>query len=351
MIWGGTMRKYDYSFIKNIGQGQLIRLSNIISEISTKENIQKKENKKAYDALVQQSIIESMKGSNAIENIVTTDSRIKELASGSSPITHDEKEILGYRNALNIIHEENTNIDVSERTIKLLHKTMEELNSKDAGEYKVFDNDISEIHPDGSRTTRFVTVPADEVGIHINQMLCAYSDAEKDIDIHPLILMSCFIVDFLCIHPFRDGNGRISRLLTLLIIYKCGYDVGKYISIEAKINEYKSEYYDALQKSSLGWHENKNDYVPFIIFMFQIIYSCYKQLNENFMGIVSKKVSKSQRIEYLINNSLVPISKKQISERLPDISMKTIELGLSKLLKENKIVKIGTFKDARYKGI
>ena len=345
------MRKYDYSFIKNISYGQLLRLSNIISEISTKEKIQKEENKKAYDALVQQSIIESMKGSNAIENIVTTDKRIRELATGSLPITHDENEILGYRNALNFIHEENVNIDISERTIKLLHKTMEEANYKDAGEYKTWNNDISEILSDGTKITRFVPVPANEVKKNIDQMLIAYSSAEKDINIHPLILMSCFIVDFLCIHPFRDGNGRVSRLLTLLIMYKYGYDIGKYISIEAKINEYKNEYYDALQQSSIGWHENRNNYEPFIVFMFQIIYSCYKHLNENFMGIVSKKVSKSQRIEYLINNSLVPISKRQISERLPDISLKTIELELSKLLKENKIKKIGTFKNARYIGV
>lgn len=182
-------------------------------------------------------------------------------------------------------------------------------------------------------------------------MLIAYSDAEKDINIHPLILMSCFIVDFLCIHPFRDGNGRISRLLTLLIMNKSGYDIGIYISIEAKINEYKNEYYDALLQSSIGWHENKNDYVPFIIFMFQIIYSCYKQLNDNFIGFESKKVNKSHRIEYIINSSLVPISKKQISERLPDISLKTIELVLSKLIIENTITKIGTYKNARYKWI
>lgn len=342
------MRKYDYSFIKNIGQGQLFRLSNMISEINAKETIQKKDNEKAYNALVQQSIIESMKGSNAIENIITTDKRIKELANGSLPITHNEKEILGYREVLNIIHKENLNIEVNEKSIRLFHKTMEEINYKDAGEYKTSDNDITEIHPDGTKTIRFVPVPAADVESNMKQMLSAYYDAEKDIDIHPLILMSCFVVDFLCIHPFRDGNGRISRLLTLLIMYKCGYDIGKYISIEAKINEHKYEYYEALQLSSVGWHENKNDYTPFIIFMFQIIYLCYKQLNENFMGIVSEKVNKSRRIEYVINNSLVPISKSQISERLPDISIKTIELELSKMLKEKKIKKIGTYKNARY---
>lgn len=342
------MRKYDYKFLKNETPGKIIRLSNVISELNIKESFQKQQYNDSFDKLKNNAIIESIKGSNAIEGIITTDDRIKEIVSGSKALTHDEKEIFGYKEALNIINKEYNSLEIDEKLILQLHKVMESVNLKEAGKYKKDNNYITEIYKDGSKKIRFKPVSANEVERNMQQLLLAYYEARQDEDIHPLLLMSCFIVDFLCIHPFTDGNGRVSRLLSVLIMYKNNYDIGKYISIEGKINEYKNEYYKALQQSSIGWHENKNDYSPFIIFMFQIIYMCYKELDEIFIETSLKKITKAKRVEFIITNSIVPISKAEISKKLKDISIKTIELELSKLVKQNKIKKIGTYKDARY---
>ena len=175
-----------------------------------------------------------------------------------------------------------------------------------------------------------------------------YRVARDDYNIPSLLLIPCFIVDFLSIHPFSDGNGRVSRLLTLLLLYKEGYDIGKYISLENQINNYKERYYEVLQRCQNQWHESKNTYYPFIEFMFQILYQCYKEINKRFIITKSGKAKKSERIETVVLDSIVPISKADIMELLPDVSVTTVEVVLARLIKENKISKIGTYKDAKY---
>jgi len=145
-----------------------------------------------------------------------------------------------------------------------------------------------------------------------------------------------------------DGNGRLSRLLTVFLLYRAGYDIGRYMSIEGQINKYKESYYNALEQSSVGWHENKNDYTPFMVYFMQILYRCYKELDETFMDITLKKARKSERVEALLLNAIVPVSKSDILNKVPDISVKTVELVLRNMLKEGKIVKIGSYRDARY---
>lgn len=269
---------------------------------------------------------------------------------GDKPLTHDEKEIVGYKNALNLIHKQCTTLDINEDTILMLHSMLfDETNKKNAGKYKDRDNLIMEYYSDVSRNVRFKPVSFKETPKAMEQLILAYIDARQDLDIFSLLLIPCFILDFLCIHPFVDGNGRISRLLTLLLLYIAGYDIGKYISIENIINEYKEDYYEALRQSSYNWEENKNDYKPFIIYFLRVLYRCYKKLDDSFMELSLNKTPKSKRVEAILMNSIVPISKAEILDKLPDVSVKTIELELSKLLKQGKIDKIGTYKNARYK--
>ncbi|MCL2799147.1 MAG: Fic family protein [Endomicrobia bacterium] len=166
--------------------------------------------------------------------------------------------------------------------------------------------------------------------------------------INQLLLIPCFILDFLCIHPFSDGNGRISRLLSLLLLYQNGFDAGKYISFEEQINKNKSAYYAALQKSSIDWHDGKNDYIPFIENFIFTLLVCYKELDKRFALISEKRLPKRERVEVTVLNSLVPVGKKEINYILPDVSARTIEVVLSQMLKQNKIKKLGTFKDAKY---
>ncbi len=182
----------------------------------------------------------------------------------------------------------------------------------------------------------------------MEQLELAYMEARNNANINQLLLIPCIILDFLCIHPFRDGNGRMSRLLSLLLLYKNGYDVGKYISFEEQINNYKSYYYEALRKSSIGWHENQNTYIPFMENFLSMLYMCYKELDKRFATIQGKKITKTSRIEATVLNSLVPISKADICKILPDVSPTTIEAVLSKMVKDGQIKKIGQSKMTRY---
>ena len=343
------MRRYDYTFLINQIPGNIVGLTDIIADLKSKEEFRKLQYSETFERLRQKAIIESVKGSNAIEGIVTTDDRIRDIINGSTPVTHDELEISGYKDALNTIHMNHENMDIDEDVIRMFHRMIEEsVNAATAGEYKKTPNFIMEYGPDGSRRVRFKPISPANVSENMEQLVLAYYDARQNSEISPLLLIPCFILDFLCIHPFTDGNGRVSRLLTVLLLYLSGYDIVRYVSYEGQVNKYKASYYESLEQSSRGWHENKNDYVPVIINFLQIIYRCFKDLDESFTDISLKKAKKSERVESILLGAIVPISKQDIAEKVPDISVKTIELVLSKMLKDNKIKKIGTYKDARY---
>lgn len=343
------MRRFDYNFLETSIPANIASLSAIIADLRAKGDFRKLQYADSYEKLRMKAIVESVKGSNAIEGIVTTDDRIRDIVNGAIPVTHDEKEISGYKEALNLIHTNHDQIDLNEDTIKALHRMIEsDVNPAEAGRYKSHDNMIMEYLLDGTRHIRFKPVTAKETPVAMEQLLLAYYDARQNSNIADLLLIPCFIVDFLCIHPYLDGNGRVSRLLTVLLLYMTGYDIGRYISIEGQINKYKESYYDALEQSSVKWHENQNDYTPFMVNFMQILYRCYKELDESFMDITLKKAKKSERVEAVLSNAIVPISKRDILDKVPDISVKTVELVLSNMLKEDKIVKIGSYRDARY---
>jgi Fic family protein len=240
-------------------------------------------------------------------------------------------------------------LDFNEGDILRLHETMMQIAGYEyGGQYKTGDNYIIEQDKNGDRRVRFKPTPATEVEEAMTQLVLAYMEAKNNANINQLLLIPCVVLDFLCIHPFRDGNGRMSRLLSLLLLYKNGYDAGKYVSFEEQINNYKGYYYEALQKSSVGWHENQNTYVPFIENFLSTLYMCYKELDKRFAVVHGKKITKSARIEATVLNSLVPISKADICEILPDISPTTVEAVLSKMIKDGQIRKIGQSKNTRY---
>lgn len=343
------MHRYDYTFLKESIPGNIVGLTNIITDLKTKEEFRRLQYEDTFEILRKKAIIESVKGSNAIEGIVTTDARIKDIVDGSKPVTHDEMEISGYKDALNLIHSDHENLDMDEDSVLSFHRMMiEQSNPREAGKYKTTNNFIMEIGPDGSRQVRFKPVSAKKVKSDMGQMLLAFYEARQDSEISPLLLIPCVILDFLCIHPFMDGNGRVSRLLTVLLLYLSGYDIVRYISYEGQVNKYKESYYGALRSSSINWHENENDYIPFIVNFLQILYRCFRDLDETFTDISLKKAKKSERVESILMGAIVPVSKQDIVAKVPDISVKTVELVLSKMLKENKVKKIGSYKDARY---
>lgn len=345
------MRKFDYSFLDNgLLPAGLVNLTASIAELKTMAGVRKEDHAKIFTELESIARIQSIKSSNAIEGIVTSDKRIAEIVNGGSkPLNHNEAEIAGYRDALGIIHLNYDSIDFRERDILLLHETMmSQTGYEYGGKYKTDDNVILETDAAGNRKVRFRPISAAETPAAMEQLELAYLEARGNANINQLLLIPCVILDFLCIHPFRDGNGRMSRLLSLLLLYKNGYDAGKYVSFEEQINNYKAYYYDALKQSSIGWEIGENRYAPFIENFLSTLYMCYKELDKRFAVVNGKKITKKARIEATVLNSLTPMSKADICKILPDVSLSTVEAVLGAMVKDGTVRKIGTDRSARY---
>ena len=346
------MHIFDYSFLENgFLPAKLIDIIGNICTLSTLSRNRQEQFADIYTELNAVAQIQSVKYSNEIEGIVTTDERIRKIVNRStSPFNHNEEEIAGYRDALSEVHQNYNHIVFSEKTIKQLHSIMLNFTGYGyAGQYKLEDNDIIE-RDNKTRTlkVRFHPTSALDTPQEMEQLVLAYTEARDNPNINQLLLIPCVILDFLCIHPFRDGNGRISRLISLLLLYKNSFDVGKYISFEEQINKRKGNYYEALFQSSIGWHENKSDYSHFIIEFLITLYLCYKELDQRFAVIGTKRVTKHSRIEAVVLNSLTPISKGDITKVLPDVSPTTIEAVLSKMVKSRSIQKIGKGRSTKY---
>lgn len=348
------MRKFDYSFLNNgMVPTSLVSLVSGITELKTIANMCKSDYTQIFTKLEAVAKIQSIKYSNAIEGITASDKRIVEIVDqNSAPLNHNEAEIVGYRDALNEIHLDYKNIHFRKSDILRLHKMMMNYAGYEyGGQYKTDDNVILEIDADGNRRVRFRPIPASETSKAMEQLELAYMVARSDANINQLLLIPCVILDFLCIHPFIDGNGRMSRLLSLLLLYKNGYDAGKYVSFEEQINNYKSYYYDSLKQSSIGWDTNENSYFPFIENFLSTLYMCYKELDKRFAVVHGKKITKKARIEATVLNSLTPLAKAEICKILPDVSPTTVEAVLGDMVKTGSIRRIGSGRSTRYIGV
>ena len=344
------MRYFDYSFLeKGMLPAGLINSVGAITQLREREQGRKDNYPEIFTRLQSIAKVQSVRGSNAIEGIVTSEQRINDIVNqNSAPLNHNEAEIAGYRDALAVIHSGYETLDVRERDILRLHEIMLSYGTVGGGRYKQRDNIIMEIDPKGARHIRFNPVSAAETAESMEQLILAYVDARSNYAINQLLLIPCFVLDFLCIHPFEDGNGRISRLLSLLLLYKNGFDAGKYISFEEQINKQKIMYYEALRKSSQSWHESQNSYFPFMENFISALMLCYKELDKRFAVVQDKKVTKRQRVEATVLNSLLPISKQEICYILLDISPTTVEAVLAGMLKSGLVEKLGSGRSTKY---
>ncbi|MBQ6679668.1 MAG: Fic family protein [Lachnospiraceae bacterium] len=299
--------------------------------------------KDAPSELLEIAKIQSTEASNRIEGIITTDDRLKKIVMNkTTPKGRSEREIAGYRDVLNTIHENYDFIPVRPGMILQLHRDLYKFsNSAMGGNFKNADNTIVEELPDGSKRVRFQPVPAWETSEAIDSLCSALQEALTDPEMDPLLLMPMFILDFLCIHPFNDGNGRMSRLLTLLLLYRSGYFVGKYISLERLIADSKTTYYEVLQDSSTGWHEVTNDYLPFVRYMLGIVIAAYREFVSRVDVLITRGLSKPERVREIIRSTTGKITKTQIMKQCPDISQKTVERALRELMDNGEIIKIG----------
>ena len=345
------MRKFDYSFLNNgLLPASLVNLTSNIAALKTMAGVRRNEYAQIFTELEAVAKVQSVKSSNAIEGIVTSDDRIAAIVNqNSAPLNHNEAEIAGYRDALNEIHLDHAYIDFRRSDILQLHEIlMRYAGYESGGQYKTDDNVILEIDADGNRHVRFRPTPARETPKAMEQLELAYLDARGDANINQLLLIPCVILDFLCIHPFRDGNGRMSRLLSLLLLYKNGFDAGKYVSFEEQINNSKAYYYEVLRQSSIGWETGENSYFPFIENFLSTLYLCYKELDRRFAVVHGKRITKKARIEATVLNSLTPLSKADICKILPDVSPTTVEAVLGAMIRTGSIRRIGAGRATRY---
>lgn len=345
------MREFDYESIdKNLYDKDIIGLLTEIHEYRGKQELYMESYPDVLGAMVKVAKIESTGASNRIEGIYTSEKRLGELVSEKTePNNRNEEEIAGYREVLNTIHENYDYIVPRANVILQLHRDLYMYNSGSVGgNFKNADNIIEEQNELGEKNVRFVPVPAYLTKDTMEMMCNQFVESLKKKNTDPLLLIPVFILDFLCVHPFNDGNGRMSRLLTLLLLYQNMYIVGKYISIEMLIEKSKDSYYETLQLSSKGWHENANDYRPFVKYYLGVVLAAYREFSSRVDTLRNQGLTKSERVRYVFETKLGRISKSDISKLCPDISITTIEKALGELLKEGYIKKVGGGRSTAY---
>ena len=344
------MRTFNYSKIKDQKWDSEILgyIAAIYREVGKQEQYLK-QRPEELEKLVEIAKIQSTEASNAIEGIVTTNTRIRQLVEEkTTPKNRDEQEIAGYRDVLNAIHDSFDVIPISRNYILQLHKIMyNHMNNPLAGQTKNIQNYISATYPDGHTEILFTPLSPFETPEALDKICEEYNRVIGNFEVEPLIVIPIFIHDFLCIHPFNDGNGRMSRLLTTLLLYRNGFYVGKYISLEAKIAKTKDLYYDALARSQDGWHEGCEDAVPFIKYLLSIILAAYKDFEDRF-SIIETKLPAVEMVRKATQNKIGRFTKQDIRELCPSLSISSIEGSLRKLVKEGDLKREGSGKATYY---
>lgn len=345
------MRSFDYKEEwKKLLTPEIVMYLTQIHEFKGEQTLFIEAKADTLSQLVDIAKIQSIEASNKIEGIYTSDERLKALVKDSTrPRTRNEREIAGYRDVLNTIHENHDYIPPKPSIILQLHRDLYKFEGMDiGGRYKTSDNIIEEQDAEGNKSVRFRPMPAWETPEAIEKICQSYDEALNSENIDALIIIPMFVLDFLCVHPFNDGNGRISRLLTLLLLYRSGYIVGKYISIEKLIEQTKEIYYESLQLSSAGWHENKNDYEPFVKYMLGVIVAAYRDFSSRVSLLTTQGMSKPDRVKETIRATLGPITKTEILAKCPDISQVTVQRALADLVDKGDIVKLGGGRYTKY---
>jgi Fic family protein len=347
------MRTFDYKKIAEYSwDNEVLSYVAKIHECKGRQELYLKQRPAELERLVEIAKIQSTESSNRIEGIITTNARLKQLVEDkTTPRNRDEMEILGYRNVLNLIHENYAYIPVEPGYILQLHRDLlKYTNLTYRGHFKTTPNEIDMTLPSGERHVLFRPLEPYETPGAVEALCCTYQDVLRRELVDPLLLIPCFILDFLCIHPFNDGNGRMSRLLTLLMLYQNGYVVGQYISIEKAIAETKDEYYAALAQADQHWHEEENDPTPFIKYMLAVICSCYQDFEQrvDLVGGEQKRVTAYERVRSYAMEKLGAFTKQEAAEACPGFGTSSIESALKKLTEEGVLERIGAGRKTQY---
>ncbi len=344
------MRVFNYSAIREQKwDSEVLGLIAAIYREAGKQELYLKQRPEELEKLVEIARIQSTEASNAIEGIVTTNTRIRQLVEEkTAPKNRNEQEIAGYRDVLNVIHENYDAIPITENYILQLHKMLySHMNNPLAGRTKTVQNYISAAYPDGRVEILFTPLTPHETPEALDAICKEYNRVIGNMELEPLIAIPVFIHDFLCIHPFNDGNGRMSRLLTTLLLYQNGFYVGKYISLEAKIAKNKDLYYDALAASQTGWHEGSEDVIPFIKYILGTILAAYKDFQDR-AALVEKKLPAIEMVRMASKGKIGRFNKQDIRELCPTLSDSSIEGAFRKLVACGELKKEGSGKSTCY---
>ncbi|MBP3656530.1 MAG: Fic family protein [Clostridia bacterium] len=345
------MREFDFrASAAKLLTNDIVNMLGYIHEYKGRQNLFIEEKADMLSHLLEIAKIQSTEASNRIEGICTSGDRIRALVKEKSlPRNRNENEIAGYRDVLATIHENYDDIPPRANVILQLHRGLYQYSGMGIGGlFKNTDNVIEEGLEDGIKHICFCPAAAFETPDMIENLCNQFLREVDRGEVDPLLLIPMFVLDFLCIHPFNEGNGRMSRLLTLMLLYRSGYIAGKYISIEMLIERTKDTYYDALRASSVGWHDGVNDYMPFVSYTLGIIKSAYGTFAERVEHLTTKGISKPERVRLFIENRLGKVTKKDIMDACPDISATTIEKALGDLVKNGTIIKIGNGRGTGY---
>ena len=344
------MREFNYSSINDQKwDSEILGLVAAIYKEAGKQELYLKQRPEELEKLVEIAKIQSTEASNAIEGIVTTNTRIRQLVEEkTAPRNRNEQEIAGYRDVLNIIHESFEAIPITQNYILQLHKILyNHMNNPAAGRTKTVQNYISAAYPDGRTQILFTPLSPYETPEALDRICEEYNRVIGNLELEPLIAIPVFIHDFLCIHPFNDGNGRMSRLLTTLLLYRSGFYVGKYISLEAKLAGNKDLYYNALLASQNGWHEGEDDPVPFIKYLLRTVLAAYRDFEDRF-AIVETKRSALEMVRLASRNKIGHFTKQDIRELCPSLSVSSVEGALRKLVASGELKREGSGKNTFY---
>lgn len=344
------MREFNYGKLRNIKwDNEVLGLVAQIHEYKGKQTLFLKQKPATLEKLVEIAKIQSIESSNKIEGIVTTAVRIKQLCDQkTTPRNRDEEEISGYRDALSLIHESYEYIPIKSSYILQLHQVLYRYSQRGiGGRFKNTQNYITEIKESGEQIVRFMPLDPFETPTAIEKMCESFNRETDACEIDPLILIPAFIVDFLCVHPFNDGNGRMSRLLTTLLLYRAGYFVGKYVSLESKIEKTKESYYKALEKSDINWNREENDLTPFIKYILGTVLSAYRDFEQRVI-LVEDKASAIDLVRNAVNNTIGKFTKSDIMELVPSVGKTSVENSLKILIEEGVIGRDGKGKATFY---
>ena len=344
------MRSLKEKYLKNLSLStDEAAAMRTLGEYQGKQALYYRQSPETLESLKQTAIIESSESSNRLEGITAPKERIEAIVlKNSTPKDRSEQEIAGYRDALSLIHDSAEHMEFSTNVILQLHSLVYRFMPNPGGKWKGSNNEIIEKHPDGTKRVRFVPTSAHLTPQAMDDLITNYKYAIHDLNQDSLIVVPLAILDFLCIHPFSDGNGRVARLLTLTLLYHFDYQVGRYISLERIFEESKETYYETLEKSSQGWHEGKHDVHPWLNYFWGALTRAYREFEERVGNIKAGRGSKTEQIRQAVERKIGPFSISEIEDSCPGTSRDMVRNVLRQMKDENLIESTGKGRSAKW---